>query len=307
MSAYIKYCSQEYDNSAECGPVTSIGRDRGNDIVLSDPQVSRQHALIRRLGKADFYLIDSGSSNGSRLNGRRITTPTQLSDGDRITIGGTSLLFEHQAQPLSFSDSLSMQATMIMDEPVIKEITILVADMRGYTRLSEKLSIQTLTRVMNLWFEQTSEVIANNGGTVDKFIGDCVFARWEGEHHRENIFHALRTACLLGELTSGLYHSFSELSEPLRVGIGINSGMASVEVGSDNTALGDAVNTTFRLESASKALGTDIVLSESVYRVLPLEQWRDKEQSLQLKGKEKGVNVLALGFEQVSRLLQEWD
>jgi len=306
MAAYLKYLLQESEAFIECGPVTSVGRDRGSDVVLSDPQVSRHHALIRRLGNADFYLIDSGSSNGSRLNGRRITTPTLLADGDRITIGCTTLLFEHKPQSSSFCDSLSMQATMIMDEPVIKEITILVADIRGYTQLSEKLSIQTLTRMMNLWFEQTSEVIASNGGTVDKFIGDCVFARWEGEHSQENMLHALRTACLLGELTTGLYHRFSELGEPLLVGIGINTGVASIEVGSDNTALGDAVNTAFRLETASKELGTDIVLSESVYCGLPAGQWRDKAQPLQLKGKEKGVNVLALGFEQARRLLQEW-
>lgn len=291
----------------ECGPVTSIGRDKGNDIVLSEPQVSRQHALIRRLGMEDYYFIDSGSSNGSRLNGRRITTPTLLADGDSITIGTTTLLFEHKAQASAFSDSISMQATMIVDEPVIKEITILVADIRGYTHLSEKLSIQTLTRVMNMWFDQTSEVIANNGGTVDKFIGDSVFARWDGECSRENIHNALRTACMLGEVTSGLYHSFSELSEPLRVGIGINAGMASVEVGSDNTALGDAVNTAFRLETASKELRTDVVLSESVYRGLPLGEWRDKAQPLHLKGKEKWVNVLGLGFEQIGSILQERD
>lgn len=303
MSAYLKYFSQDNEASATCGAVTSIGRDRGNDIVLPDPRVSRQHAIVRRLGKDDYYLIDSGSSNGSRINGRRITTPTLLADSDRITVGGTSLTFEHKTKAYSFSDSLSMRETVILDEPVIREITILVADMRGYTRLSEQLPIQLLTRLMNQWFEKMSAGIAENGGTVDKFIGDCVFARWEGKQPRQNVIKALRAACVLEEQTSQLHHLFPELAEPIRIGVGINSGLASIEVGCDNTALGDAVNTAFRLETASKELGADIVLSESAYRALEIRNWNNDTRQLKLKGKLKGVEVVALGFDQAKAVL----
>lgn len=304
MTAHLKYFSQGSEVSIVCGAVTSIGRDRGHDIVLADPQVSRQHAIVRRLGKTDYYLIDSGSSNGSRVNGRRITTPTLLSDSDRIAIGGTMLSFSYKPSSYNFSDSLSMQATVVMDEPVIREITVLVADIRGYTRLSEKLPIQVLTRVMSQWFEQMSAGISENGGTVDKFIGDCVFARWEGDHARENVINALRASCALETRTSQLHQLFPELSEPLRIGVGINSGLASVEVGSDNTALGDAVNTAFRLESASKELGADIVLSESAYSNLAEGLWDDKAQQLKLKGKMNGVKVVALAFEQAKGVLK---
>jgi len=304
MTAYLTYVIDGSKERVACGGVTSIGRDGGNDIVLPDPQVSRHHAMVRRLGKADYYLIDSGSSNGSRINDRRITVPTQLEDADRITIGGTTLIFEADPQQASFSHSLSMQATVIMDEPVIKEVTLLVADIRGFTRMSEQLPIRTLTRLMHHWFERANEAIVKNGGVVDKFIGDCVFARWESDSSCNNVIHALRTACSLRDITTTLHHYFPELSEPLYIGVGINTGMASIGVGSENTVLGDAVNTAFRLEGATRELGTDVVLSEDAYGSLPNCLFGDAEHSLKLKGKARAVRAVALDFSRVEALLQ---
>ncbi len=305
MSAYLSFSDIAGTESIPCGTVTSIGRDRNNDIVLTDLQVSRNHAMIRRLGKADYYLIDSGSSNGSLLNGRRITTPTLLCNDDRITIGSTEFTFEQQSRGGDFTDSLSFQATMIVDAPIIKEITILVADIRGFTTLSEQLPIRTLTKMMNQWFNEVSDTIYRQDGTVDKFIGDCVFARWESDDSHNNVVSALRTACLLRTITTKLHSAFAEVSDPLRLGAGINTGMASLGVGSDNTALGDAVNTAFRLETATKELGADIILSESSYAILPERYWRDREQQVSLKGKRIPVNVVGLDFSQLENILSD--
>lgn len=303
MSAYLTISGVPDEEHIPCGSVTTIGRDRSSDIVLSDPRVSRHHAMLRRLGEADYYLIDSGSSNGSLLNGRRITTPTLLNSADRIIIGDTGFVFEQDAPSGDFTDSLSFQATMIVDAPLIKEITILVADIRGFTGLAEQLPIRTLTRVMNHWFNEVSDAIYRHGGAVDKFIGDCVFARWEGADSRENVISALRTACELGTITRGLHCSFVELGAPVRLGVGVNTGMASLGVGSDNTALGDAVNIAFRLEAASKEIGADIVLSESSCAALPECSWGDLEQLIRLKGKRKPANVVGLDFERAEALL----
>jgi len=194
---------------------------------------------------------------------------------------------------------------MIVQTPQIQEITILVADIRGFTTLSETLPIQTLTRVMNAWFEQVSSCIDQNGGTLDKFIGDCVFARWESDNSCANVTQALRTACMVSTITSGLSRSFPELIQPLSIGAGVNTGVAALGMGSENTALGDAVNTAFRLESATKELHGDIVLSESSYNCLPERYWRGTEQSIKLKGKNKLVRVVALDFGRVNSWLAE--
>jgi hypothetical protein len=76
------------------GPVTVIGRSRRCDIVLTDPNVSRQHAEVRRQDDG-FMLIDLGSTNGTRLN-RRDVKQAVLRHGDRIELGTTELLFERQ-------------------------------------------------------------------------------------------------------------------------------------------------------------------------------------------------------------------
>jgi adenylate cyclase len=298
MTAYLTFPSESGMENVPCGVVTTIGRDRSNAIVLPDLQVSRNHAMVRRLGNADYYLIDSGSANGSKVNTRRITSPTLLHDGDRITIGTTEFRFAQETRSPTLNDSVSLQETVIAHTPLIKEITILVADIRGFTTVSEQLPIQTLTRLMNAWFEHVSDIIERNCGTLDKFIGDCVFARWDGDNPCANIANALRTACQVRSITARLSTTFPEIIEPLRIGAGINTGMASLGIGSDNTALGDAVNTAFRLETATKELGTDIVLSKSSYVCLPEHLWRGTEQMLKLKGKHQAVHVVGLSFEQ---------
>lgn len=76
------------------GPVTVVGRSRRCDIVLTDPNVSRQHAEIRRRDDG-FLLVDLGSTNGTRVN-RRDVKQVVLQHGDRIELGTTELLFERQ-------------------------------------------------------------------------------------------------------------------------------------------------------------------------------------------------------------------
>jgi len=73
-------------------PVT-IGRLPECDVAIPDPNVSRQHAQVRRLG-SDFVLVDMGSTNGTKLNGSWISGERRLNDGDEIGLGATSILFE---------------------------------------------------------------------------------------------------------------------------------------------------------------------------------------------------------------------
>ncbi len=307
MSAYLSYGKEGAKERIPCNSVITIGRDKNNNIVLSDLLVSRNHAMVRRLGAGDYYIIDSGSSNGTSVNGGRITVPTRLRNGDRIAIGMIEFVFEQGVQPARFNDSISFQKTVIFHSPVIKEITVLVADIRGYTSLSEQVSIQTLSRLMSKWFQDVSDIIHASGGTIDKFIGDCVFARWDKDSAHDNVVKALRTAWRVAEATAKLKLAFPELPQPLRIGAGINTGTASLGIGADNTALGDAVNTAFRLESATKEIGRDIALSESSYRHLPPGYWQGSELVLALKGKKEPVRVFCMDFSMVEKLLHEME
>jgi len=305
MSAVLRVKTGNGVRKIPCKAVLTLGRDKNSDIVLKDIMASRNHAMIRRLGQNDYYLIDSGSSNGSFVNQRRVSTPKLLKAGDSITIGKIELIFEQIKDKDSAMDTWSMQETMISDRPVIKQITILVADIRGFTSLSEQVNIRTLTKMMNSWFNSVSDIIFENQGVVDKFIGDCVFARWESEVSRhETVLQALNAAILIHKVTEDISKTFTNVNN-VSIGVGINTGAASMGIGQDNTALGDAVNTAFRLENATKALKKDIVMSESTYKHLPEHVWKDDKQHIRVKGKRDTLRVCGLSFAQAEDLLQK--
>ncbi len=308
MSAVIRYQNKGTEKRVPCKAVLTLGRDKNSDIVIIDLLASRNHAMIRRLGSNDYYLIDSGSSNGSFVNSHRVTIPRLLKTGDRIQIGGSELIFEQEYTEEDTMDTISMEETIISDRPVIRQITVLVADIRGFTSLSESVNIRTLTRMMTSWFHKVTDVITEHGGIVDKFIGDCVFARWEFDSQDEqSVVRALQAALLINEVTEELNKSSVEIPEKLHVGVGINTGVASMGIGQDATALGDAVNIAFRLESATKVLGTDIVMSESSYSTLPEECLAGEKQHIRVKGKRDVLRICSMHFDDVKKVLKKME
>jgi hypothetical protein len=75
------------------GPRATLGRSKDAECVLRDPNVSRRHAELRRAASGDWTIVDLGSTNGVKVNGRRVAS-TRLSPGDQVTIGSTSFLFD---------------------------------------------------------------------------------------------------------------------------------------------------------------------------------------------------------------------
>lgn len=308
MSAVICYRNKGVNKKVPCKTVLTLGRDKNSDIVIIDLLASRNHAMIRRLGQSDYYLIDSGSSNGSFVNSHRVAIPRLLKSGDRIQIGGSELIFEQDHKEEDVMDTISMEETIISDSPVISQITVLVADIRGFTSLSESVNIRTLTRMMTKWFHSVTDVITSHGGIVDKFIGDCVFARWEFDaNEAHSVIKALQAAIEINDVTEELNTNSPEVSEKLRIGVGINTGVASMGIGQDATALGDAVNIAFRLESATKVLGTDIVMSESSYSSLPDECIAGEKQKIRVKGKRDVLRICSLHFDDVKKMLNTYN
>ncbi|MEN9240032.1 MAG: adenylate/guanylate cyclase domain-containing protein, partial [Thermostichales cyanobacterium SZTDM-1c_bins_54] len=275
-------CQQRYELQGET--VWTLGRDLSNKIVLRDSSVSRHHALLQGLDSNSIYLIDLGSSNGSFVNERRITIPTLLRDGDRITLGQTELTFRSGGHPLSSDQSTP---TTSGDETAIlhvrRLISVLVVDIRGFTQLTQSLDERLLSRVMGEWFQAAGEITRHNDSRVDKYIGDAVMAVWfdnpVGAAHPKTAPMDAKTKQVfraLGELfamTTRLSQKYA-LPEPMRLGAGVNTGYAIVgQMGSaerqEYTVLGDTVNVAFRLESATRFLDSDIVISEETFASLP--------------------------------------
>jgi len=305
MTALLRYREAGHYKEVVCKSVVTIGRDLHNDIPVDDLTVSRNHAFVRMIGHDDYYLVDSGSANGSYLNGHRISMPTLLKNGDQFKIGKLEITFEQQQKSLSSNDTHSMLETIVSHTPDISEITILVADIRGFTTLSERINIRTLTKMMNSWFSQVSEVILKNNGVVDKFIGDCVFARWQAiAEDKATIYKVLNAAVEINKITEKITHDFPDVKEKIRIGVGINTGAASISSGQENSAMGDAVNLAFRLESATKVIGKDLVMSECTYKDLPREFWATSELHIRVKGKRDPIRIVGLDFSEVENIIK---
>lgn len=306
MSATLSYLDAGTLKEVVCKTAITIGRDVHNDIPVDDLSVSRSHAIIRMIGHDDYYLIDSGSANGSMLNSHRISMPTLLKNGDRVKIGRLELRFQQEKKSISGNDTQSMLETVISDTPEISEITILVADIRGFTTLSERVNIRTLTKMMNSWFSQVSDIIVKNGGMVDKFIGDCVFARWQAiADDTQTIYNVLNAAVEINKVTENISQDFPDVTDSIKIGVGINTGAASISAGQDNSAIGDAVNLAFRLESATKVIGKDLVMSECAYKDLPKKYWSTAELHIRVKGKRDPIRIVGLDFSEVEVMVNE--
>ncbi|MEZ2238225.1 adenylate/guanylate cyclase domain-containing protein [Microcoleus sp.] len=254
----------------------TVGRSDDNNFVLVDRWISRNHAMLQQMETGEFYLIDLGSRNGSFVNGRRVSIPVTLKNGDRLMFGQTELDFydptaSRQLTQTHDTDSDDFTATLT----VRSLISVMVMDIRDFTVLTRQLDETILSEVIGSWFRSSGHIIRKHGSWVDKYIGDAIMAVWF--HKTDGVSN--EEMMLICQALSELHKATDELSTryplpfPLRVGVGINTGYAMVGNSgssdrSDYTALGDTVNAAFRLESCTKELGKDIAVGQTTYKYL---------------------------------------
>ena len=234
----------------------TVGRSDDNNFVLGDRWISRNHAMLQCMDTGEFYLIDLGSRNGSFINGRRVSVPVTLHNGDAITFGQTELKFycpvRETASVSSFNaESHNFTATATLH--VRRMISILVVDIRDYTVMTRQLDEKVLSEAIGTWFRYAGKIIGEYGSWVDKYIGDAVMAVWvhgTQEVTPQSMLQITRAMSKLNKMTGQLHEEFP-LPFPLRIGAGLNTGYAMVgNTGSsdrpDYTALVDTVNAAFR-------------------------------------------------------------
>jgi len=286
----------------EIGERLTIGRSASNSLVLDDQKASRHHAEIRCVGTRRYRLDDVGSANGTWLNGRRVSTPKDLRDGDQITIGGVRLKFIAPPEPqVSHSQSgVSGTALDIRNELVV----VLVSDVRNYTSMSEALPSHESSELMTQWFRETAEIIEANGGTVDKFIGDAVMAYWVAaadSDAKKEVNAALSAARSLVHCAGRFSEKFSDKLSgyAFEIGVGLNVGPATLcNVGSAEhqsfTVVGDTVNVAFRLEPLSKTGDYRVIVSDEIAGRACDEHRFRKLGETEVKGRRQPVSTLGL-------------
>jgi adenylate cyclase len=190
--------------------------------------------------------------------------------------------------------STSESQGMALGAPEIKDVTVLFADIVGFTPMSEKMTPSAVALLLNDYLSRMTEVIFKYEGTLDKYIGDAIMAVWGAPLDMPD--HASRAIRAALEMRERLEEFNSERKESnLRIRIGINSGKALAgEIGSVNkreyTVLGDTVNTASRLESGV-AKPMMIVIGENTFAAVKDEFETRSLGKATLKGKEKEVAV----------------
>ncbi len=184
-----------------------------------------------------------------------------------------------------------------------RELTVLFADVRGFTTISEQLLPKALREYVNPYLTRMSEDIRGNHGTLDKYIGDAVMAFWGAPVALpDHAARAVASALQMQDSAHALNHDFLQRGmPPLKIGIGINTGQMHVgDMGSKirlaYTVMGDAVNLSSRLEGITKVYGVGIVVSESTRLAAPEFAYRELDR-VRVKGKNVPVPI----FEPLAR------
>lgn len=178
-----------------------------------------------------------------------------------------------------------------------REMTVLFCDIRGFTTISEQMEPAQLGKMMGEFLTPLTQIIHQNRGTIDKYIGDAIMAFWgaplaDPQHAR----HALQAAMEMHAALRHISDGFAMKGWPaLEMGFGLNTGAMVVgNMGSSfrvaYTVMGDAVNLGARLEGLTKMYGVDIVVSESLKQQVPEFAYRYLD-TVRVKGKGKPVAI----------------
>lgn len=210
--------------------------------------------------------------------------------------------FEHYLDPRMVK-KLQKDPSLLKLGGETRYMTFMFCDIRGFTPISEqyKDNPAELTKLINRFLTRMTNVIIGNGGTVDKFMGDCIMAFWNAPLDTKD--HQMLAVLTASQMQSELAMLNTQLTAEnlpnIKVGIGINSGEALVgNMGSDQrfdySVIGDPVNLAARLESASKTLGHTLIVGEATKKVIDDKFSFEFVDSITVKGKTEPVNVYTL-------------
>lgn len=184
-----------------------------------------------------------------------------------------------------------------------RNMTVLFSDLRGFTSLSEGLKPEELVQILNRYLHEMTDIVFEEGGVLDKYIGDAVMAFWNAPFDQDDhAMRAVRTAIKMKEKLKEMNDKrvFGDIQ--LRVGIGLNTGeMVVGNIGGerryDYTVIGDSVNTASRTEGLCKPYGVEIIVTEYTKNELDDAFAFRRLDRVAVKGKKEPMRIYeVLGF-----------
>jgi len=188
---------------------------------------------------------------------------------------------------------------------VLQTITILFADIRGFTRISEHAPPEKIVQLLNRYFSAMTDIIFAHGGTLDKYLGDGLMALFGAPTVTPNdASNALSTAVAMQRRLIGINLELREEGFPeIGIGIGLHTGEVTVgyigsERRSEYTAIGDTVNTASRLESNAK--GGQILVSEATAKAARSRYTLTPREPISVKNREQPVPLFEVEWQKAT-------
>jgi len=182
----------------------------------------------------------------------------------------------NQYVPPDHIEQLIRQRKQLTQQSIKRNMTVLFADIRSFTALSEGMSANQLSDYLNQYLSATTKVIFDHSGTIDKYVGDMIMAFWNAPlEDSDHAKHGVEAAMAMVAGLTSLNKAFAKQQlPPISIGVGISTGEMNVgDMGSvyrkAYTVLGDAVNLGSRVESLTKFYGVAILVTEETMLACP--------------------------------------
>jgi adenylate cyclase len=182
-----------------------------------------------------------------------------------------------------------------------KELSVMFADIRGFTSISEGLAPSMLVELLNQYLSEMTDTIFKNWGTLDKYIGDAIMAFWGAPYPQpDHAERACQAALQMLDTLKRMQAGWEAEGRPrIDIGVGVNSGPVLVgNMGSrlrfNYTVMGDNVNLASRLEGLNKEFATRLIISESTYEQVQEKFVARELDFIRVKGKKKPVRIYEL-------------
>ena len=280
------------------------GIDDRHRLVIEDPAISRTHLQIRLDFELDRAWVTDHSTNGTRLNGRRIerNVPVRIMPGDRLLLGGMEMEFRSER----FGATTGVKPHPVVQErSTIRQISVMdmvmvVGDIVSFSTIAENTGDQVLLENVDRLYAELRLILSRHEGTLSNYVGDAFFATWEStvvpDAARSAVAFAIEAAETVPRIAPGLDLRDPD-GGPVRMGWGVTRGPAAVSLltGMLVTVLGDTTNVAFRLSGIAGRDGRpDVLVTDAIYQATAGSFAFTAPSAIQVKGRRQPVEALGV-------------